>query len=464
MKVPTVRALLRTLSSSSPSNRAARRTGPRVGKALDSPQWSAVTQVASRFGVVYSGLYCLTTPQILLSVIGGGLGHRQKAADAWAKVWAIRPVRQWVAARVFDTTVGDHFDGGDNRYAWVGQFCWLTAAAAATGLWSALDRHRPRTGDVTSDARFRLLVRMCLAGQMFHYGAAKVVPLQFQLPLAKLVEPFGNFSPMTALWSQTGASKPYQVLLGCAEIAGGLLLLLPRTTTPGALLCALELTQVFILNMTYDVPVKLHSLHLLLLSLVLLAPETARLVEFSLSRREVRPAVSSELFRTRRANRIAAAAQVAAGLWMLGAQLRNDRRFWTAFGPGRAKPELYGIWNVDAYECDGRDRPALTTDGRRWRRLVVESVDVVTVQHMDDSFDLHAATIDMAGRSITLLKMTDPQWKATLALVRVGDDRLTLEGDVDGHHVRLRLSRLDLDSLPLVGRGFNWVQESSSLR
>ncbi|MGW5676972.1 hypothetical protein ACWEV4_18155 [Streptomyces sp. NPDC003860] len=463
MKVPVVRALLRTLTSSPAPNRAARRTGPRTGAPLRPPQWDAVAQVASRFGVVYSGLYCLTTPQVLLSLIGGGLGHRQKAADAWAKVWAIRPVRQWVAARVFDTTVGDHFDGGDNRYAWVGQFCWLTAAAAATGAWSALDR-RPRTRDVTSDARFRLLVRMCLAGQMFHYGAAKAIPLQFQLPLARLVEPFGNFTPMTALWSQTGASKPYQVLLGCAEIAGGLLLLLPRTTTLGALLCAVELAQVFILNMTYDVPVKLHSFHLLLLSLVLLAPETTRLADFFLSRGGVRPAAGTELFGSRRADRVATAAQVVAGLWMLGAQLRNDRRFWSAFGPGREKPELYGIWNVDAYASNGQDRPALTTDGRRWRRVVVESADVVTVQHMDDSFDLHPASIDMTGRSITLLKMADPQWKATLTLAREGDDRLTLEGDVAGEHVRLRLSRLDLDSLPLVGRGFNWVQESSSLR
>jgi hypothetical protein len=462
MKLKRVGKLLAEVLAPARPNRSARRANPRSGNPLISPQWNEVTRVAARFGVVYAGIYCLTTPQIALALVGGGLGHRQAVADAVSKTWSIRPVRDWVAEHVFDTKLGERFDGGDDRYAWVGQFCWLAAATAATPVWSALDRNR--ANDDTLHAWFRLFIRMCLAGQMFYYGAAKVVPLQFQLPLSKLVEPFGNFTPMNVLWSQGAYSEAYQILLGCAEIAAGLLLIVPKTETLGALVAAAEMAQVFILNMAFDVPVKIHSFHLILLSLVLLAPESARLAKAFLSNETVHPSPRPELFRSHRANQIAVAAQVAAGLWLLGAQLRNDWAFWKKYGGGREKPALYGIWTVDEFSIDGEQRPPLTTDKQRWQRVVVDSADAVTVQRMDDSLDPYFAAIDMDGQSITLLKMADPTWQAVLTLQRPADDLLTLDGDVDGDRLRLRLHRLNLEEFPLIGGGFHWVQENANFR
>ena len=421
--------------------------------------WERVARIAGRFGIVYSGAYCLTTPQILLSVVGGGLGRRQEVADAWAKVWAIGPVRNWVAENVFGTKLTKRFDGGDDRYAWVGQFCWLAAAGAATAVWSAFDRRRPHDSDWYP--WFSSAVRMCLASQMFYYGAAKAVPLQFQLPLAKLVEPFGNFSPMNVLWSQSAYSETYQRLLGCAEIAAGALLVVPRTADLGALLASAEMAQVLFLNLTFDVPVKIHSTNLLVLGLVLLAPESARMARFFLTDTELVAGRQRQLFRSARANRVAAAAQVAAGGWLLATQLYHDWKAWKTYGGGREKPQLYGIWNVDVFSRDGEQSPPLTTDGKRWRRVIVESADAVTIQRMDDSFDNYAAVIDMDGGAITLLRMTDPEWRATLSLRRPADEELTLDGELDGHRLRMRLHRQDLRSMPLVGRRFHWVQENA---
>nr|BAI63293.1 hypothetical protein [Streptomyces sp. SNA15896] len=477
MKLPRAGTWIRTLlAPAPPPNRAARRAGPArraSGLARDASHLvPTVSQFAcgasrfaretSRFGLVYSGLYCLTNSQILPSLLGGGLGHRRVAVETWSKVWGIRPVRSWVASHVFRTEVDDRFEGGDNRYAWVGQACWLGAAAAVTSAWSALDRRH--TGYDTARPWIELAVRLCLAGQMIYYGAAKAIPLQFKTPLSRFVEPLGNLSPMDLLWAQSGHSTAYQILLGCAEISGGLLLLQPRTATLGALLSALELAQVFILNMTFDVPVKLHSFHLLLLSLVLLAPESARLARSLLADQEVRLAPRPRLLRNERANRIAEAAQVAAGLWLLGAQLRNNWGFWEKFGGGGEKPALYGIWHVDEFSVDGEPRPPLTTDPQRWRHVMFDSGDLVAIQRMDDSLDTCLAAHAPDGTSLTLLKMTDPEWKATVSVERPADDRLTLDGDVDGAQVRVRLHRLDLRQFPLIGRGFHWVQESSSLR
>lgn len=85
--------------------------------------------------------------------------------------------------------------------------------------------------------------------------------------------------------------------------------------------------------------------YLLLLSLVLLAPELRRLAQF-FSGRAVGPSTQPRLFRTRRANRIALAAQVALGLSILTASLHLSWVEWDTVGGGAEKPPLYGIWNV----------------------------------------------------------------------------------------------------------------------
>jgi uncharacterized membrane protein YphA (DoxX/SURF4 family) len=453
---------LRT-AASSPAGRAARRAIASTGTSAAPPNRSKAVRAAYRFGCVYTGLYCLTSPQVYLALRGGGMGRLQEAADAWAKLWAIRPVRNWMSVRVLGKELGDRFDGGDDPHTWAGQLCWLAGAAVATPALSVLERHR--TGRATPQHEwFRLAARFCLAGQMFSYGAAKAVPLQFQLPPSKLVEPLGALTPMSLLWAQTGSSKPYQMVLGCAEIAGGLLLVVPRTASLGALLSAAEMAQVLLLNMTFDVPVKVHSFQLLLLSLLLLAPHTPRLAEAALTGRPLPAASPGDLFRSRRANRIATALQAGAGLWLLGAQLRNDFTFWKKHGGGREKPELYGVWDVTDFSVDGEQYPPVTTDDRRWRRVVVDSADAVAIQHMDDSLDPCMAAIDMNARSLALTKMADPTWQVTFAFERPADDALILDGKADGCHLRLHLRRRDPHTFPLVSRGFHWVQENSSLR
>ena len=52
----------------------------------------------------------------------------------------------------------------------------------------------------------------------------------------------------------------------------------------GALIALCDMTHVFMLNMTYDVPVKLFSFHLMLMALFLLAPDFQRSGGFLLPR------------------------------------------------------------------------------------------------------------------------------------------------------------------------------------
>jgi hypothetical protein len=426
---------------------------------VETRPWNVTTRIAFRFCFAYFGLFCVGTAQILFTVLGVFGSLLPETAVRWILV---RPILDWAAIHIFGLDAAliyvDGSGSGDRAFDWMSLACWLVLAGVATLVWSVLDRHRMNYA--TLHKWFRLFIRFCLAGQMIVYGAAKVIPTQMPFPsLDRLVQPFGSFSPMGVLWAQVGVSPPYEILLGCAELLGGLLLILPRTTVLGALVCLAATAQVFILNMTYDVPVKILSFHLLLLSLVLLAPDFRRLANVFFSNGAVGPSTQPRLFRTRRANRIALAAQVALGLWILVPAILGSWVAWDAYGGGREKSPLYGIWNVVEFSADGEDRPPLLTDEDRLRRVIFDDPAMVTYQHMDDSLVYNGATIDVDRRTIALTKYDDESGTATFTFEQPAADRLVLDGELNGRKVRMSLERLDTNTFTLVNRGFHWVQE-----
>ncbi|MFC4453353.1 hypothetical protein [Deinococcus sonorensis] len=114
---------------------------------------------------------------------------------------------------------------------------------------------------------------------LLSYGLAKFSFGQFGLlSPGQLNHTYGQTSPMFLLWTFMAASPGYQLVGGVAEVQPALFLLHRRTVTLGALIAVVTITNVFALNMAYDVPVKLFSFHLLLAALVLAAYDLPRLL------------------------------------------------------------------------------------------------------------------------------------------------------------------------------------------
>jgi uncharacterized membrane protein YphA (DoxX/SURF4 family) len=373
----------------------------------------------------------------------------------------MRPIVLWTAAHILRVThplVYEDTGSGDRTFDWILLFCLLVVATVATGIWSVIERQRENY--VTLHKWFRLFLRFALASEMITYGMGKVVPLQMPYPyLTRLIEPYGNSSPMGILWTFIGASPAYETFTGCAEMLAGLLLIFPRTAMLGALVCLADTVQVFLLNMTYDVPVKLLSFHLILMSLFLLAPELSRLADFFVWNRSVGPSTQPALFGTRRANRIALAAQIVLGVWLVGANSYSCWTAWHTYGEGRVKSPLYGIWNVDQFAVDGQLRSPLVGDYGRWRRAIFDFADRMSFQRMDDSFGGYTASINVNDKTLSLTKDGDQSWKASLHFERAAQDQLTLDGDMDSHRIHMQLQLVDRSKFLLVNRGFHWVQE-----
>src|SRR5580658_8073823 len=419
-------------------------------------QWSVARRVAFRFCFVYLGLYCLGE-----QILGGMFPIPKVEIPDLATLWPMRPIVFWTAAHIFHVAQPLVYKGsgsGDKTFDWILAFCTLVIAIVATCIWSILDRKSENYD--TLYKWFRLFIRLALATEMILYGMDKVIPLQMPFPsLTRLLEPFHDFSPMGVLWYSVGASPAYEIFAGCAEMLGGILLIFPRTTTLGALVSLADLTQIFMLNMTYDIPVKLFSFHLLLMALFLLAPEFERMMDFFIRNRATGPSTQGELFRTRRANRIALAAQIMLGIWVIGNNAYNGWEAWHTFGGGHPKSPLYGIWNVDELSIDGQLRSPLLIDYDRWRRAVFDRPDDMVFQRMDDSFVHYGASVNAGYKTIVLTKHSDKDWKASFTFQRAAEDQLTLDGTMDSHKMHMQLELVDLNKFLLVSRGFHWIQE-----
>src|SRR5262249_34027841 len=411
-----------------------------------------------RFAFAYFGLYSVLSHLVVYLFVlpgilpGQGLGTFSPLFD----------ITSWAAVHVLRITAPLAYTGNsrDTTFFWAQLFLVSIAAAITTVVWLSLDRRRKNYDALHKWSR--LLIRFLLAAQMFYFGMVKVIPTQFPAPsLITLLAPVGNLSLQGFLWTSIGVSPAYQIFTGVVEVVGGLLLIAPRTVTLGALICLASLIQVFVLNMTYDVGVKILSFQLVLMSLFLLAPDLRVLMNVFLFKRSgVISFAEPQLFESLRANRIALAVQIVFGLYLLGAYTDVGRTFWYADGGGGSpRSLLYGIWDVKELSVDGQSRPPQFNDyDRRWRRVVFDSPQWIFFQRTDDSFMRYGVSIDAQQNTLALTKGHSRTWQSHFAFQRPDSDELILEGEMDGHIIQVRLERLQLDTFRVLNSRFRWVR------
>ncbi|MEU4417075.1 DoxX family protein [Nocardia salmonicida] len=436
-------------------------------------RWHPAVRVLFRFGFVVLGIGMAGV--WLLHALLRTFGVPQETVSEVAKWTALHPLTDWVGTHIFDVRIDYTVTGsGDTAAKWVAVFTLLLVAVPVTAAWSVLDRRRPNY--VRLYEWFRLLLRISLVSALLLYGMIKVLPSQMSFNLERLVEPFGHMSPMAVLWAQSSLSEPYERALGAAEVAAALLLILPVTAGLGSVLAVIVALQVLLMNLTFDVPVKLFALQLFLYATVLAAPDIVRIVRALLGR-AVKARPQASLLSTPRGGRILLAAQVLMGVWLLGATTVEAYDGWHTYGNARPKSPLYGIWNVTVYSVGGEEVPALVdfresppnggipSATERFRRIIFDIPQGMTMQRLDDSLVSFPARIDTDQHTITLSKDTTHQWKlATFSYVQPQSDRLILEGSLGGRPVRMQLDQVDLAQYPAVSRGFHWVQATPYFR
>ena len=361
---------------------------------------------------------------------------------------------------------------GDTTYNYLEALLELGLSVIVCLLWSLLDRERcayPRIAEWT-----QVLVRYYLASAMCSYGIMKVFLNQFSEPsLSTLLQRYGYASPMGLAWTFTGFSPAYQFIAGALELSAGLLLCFRRTTTAGALLMIVVVSNVALLNYCFDVPVKLWSTHLLAGAIGLAALDARRLLDLFIFNRPTQAVELRPHFEGRKQHIAGRVLKVLLLAFLLVPVIIQSIQSYAIYGPGAPRSPLYGIYEVVEMREEGELRPGLISDDTRWRYLIFDAPTQLGVQLMDDSFERYGLELERETGAMTLSVAQGDRYDRFLinppepldplefewTLVEEGEGVLSLAGELEGRAIEVRAQAVDLDAFLLTNRGFNWINE-----
>ena len=320
-------------------------------------------------------------------------------------------------------------------------------AVVACVVWSALDRRRTEYTKLL--AALRIYVRYLLMFPLFVYAAVKIVKIQFPDPEPDaLLQLYGDSQPGKLLWMFMGHSYAYSAFIGIAELSAGLFLFFRRTTTLGAVIASATLFNVLLLNICFNVGVKLWSFNLLVMALFLASFDARRLADVFILQRSATPSAPAALPSLPYLERWLGERGRRRAKWALKIVLLGLGAFYAIIPVMKYRkppaPALFGIYDVASFTRNGEPVPLVITDVDCWRSVVVNSYGKLTVRFMDDRAERYLVKTDAEKKTLALSTWDEDPSKKTVLTYTVSDpEHLTLEGAFAGAKIEAHLHKID---------------------
>ncbi|WP_044102398.1 DoxX family protein [Neolewinella persica] len=413
--------------------------------------WSPLKRFSFRYIFVFFTLIILPFPLSVIPWIG-----------EWTEFYSdlYPPLVDWVGTYLLgiaDPIVHEVTGSGDTLYDWVWYLVLILLTVLIGTIFTVADRHRKNYERLYG--WFLLILSYYLAYTLLSYGIIKLFHLQFSPPgLSRLFNTYGQSSPMRLVWTFMGSSATYTIFAGASETLAGILLLFRRTRTVGALLAFGVMFNVFMLNMSYDIPVKLFSLQLVVISVYIAARHWRRLYTFFLTEQAVPAPSTRSLVSSNRAWWVLVAVQVLFGGFVIISQFKGAKEGRDQYGVGSPRSALYGVYNVDHFVMNGDTIPDRLSDTVRWKRIIFDYPKFTPITMMNDHDKYFGTEIDTTARTIMFTQRGENQEADAFTYER-SDGELLLKGMMNSDTLEVHLKPYDLSRFGLLNRGFHWVNE-----
>lgn len=430
---------------------------------VGSMPWSISRKIAFRFFFIYILLYISpwTWLDNIIPGIGTVTGYYSNVTDWIAELFN----RLWFH---FEKTTIVNNGSGDTSLNWQQVFSFLILAAVGALVWSIIDWKR-RSYDQAA-YWLRTFLRYYIVIMCFTYGFDKLYALQMPFPnQSQLATPLGDFLPMRLTWLFIGSSTPYEVFSGVMEIIAGILLLNRRTITLGVCMATAVFMNVMVLNLCYDIPVKLFSIHLVVFCLYLLEPDSKRLVDFFIYSRPAQANTRNHPFLPKKWMRITRVILKLAfiALFVVKPFIETKDFYRSFYAEIDTKPVKAGLYDVTIFTVNRDTLPALISDTLRWKDMVFEKGGTGSVGSTDTAFRQryrrgYFSFIPDTVNKIITFKRSQLSKDPILALhYNIPDSNtITLWGSrkIDSLYVVLKRSRRHFQ---LAERQFHWISEAN---
>ena len=288
--------------------------------------------------------------------------------------------------------------------------------------------------------------------------------------LSQMATPLGDLLPMRLSWLFIGYSTQYQVFSGVMETAAGLLLLPRRTVTLGLIAATGAFLNVVMINLSYDVPVKLFASHLLLACVFLLAQDARRLFGLLALNQGAPPTALYEP--PDRGPRVRAARIAAKAVMILLILVMPSYSTWQRARASAvqvtAVPLTAGVYDVRHFVVKGDTIPMRLSDTTRWRDIIIDNPTQGSVGTTDTLFwqryrrghfrysaDTARRTLVGLAHLVPARQHARPSPRATNCPTR---STARLWTTIRGDSVYVELVRTDR-RFQLAERQFHWLSE-----
>ena len=404
--------------------------------------WNPGVKVLFRFFFVYVVLYTIPPPMGFLF---------QWSNHISVLLW--NPIVTWVGHHIFDKEITVLPNGStDTTWNYVQVLVIASVAALAAIAWTVVDRKRAHYDTLL--LWFMILMRVYLGLVMLNFGLVKLFKIQFPYPSPEtLATPVGQLSPSLLMWTFMGYSMAYNLFTGGAEVLGAIFLYFRRTTLLGALIIFGVMANVVMLNVTYDVAVKLQAMHLLAMAILMVTPHLKRLFDFFIFNKATEPEEIKPVFSSLRARRLGALGNIALILSVI-------IPFAWGVNDARALVAAYSGNETDVYEIEEQKFNGVTIleqeVTRRWKKLLIQS-RVCNLQYMDGAKVRWNFSYDTLARTMNLISL-DSGTAYRFQYATSSDNLYLLKGKLNEDSIQIAM-RKRTENLALVGHNFRWIQE-----
>jgi hypothetical protein len=292
-----------------------------------------------------------------------------------------------------------------------------------------------------------------LALMLLKYGFDKVFKHQFYLPEPNILyTPLGKVDKDLLYWSSMGTSRFYNIFAGGVEVLAALFLLFRRSRMAGALLALAILAQVLLINLSFDISVKLYSAVLLGISIFLLSVYADRLrVLFSgkqlfvLNAAPAKPLIAHPFWR------------VAIRSFLTGFILLESLIPYIYSGNYNddvaPRPNLYGAYAVQQFirgtdTLNGTDAPV--------KRIFIHRQGYLIFQDQQDMMQDYKLDYDTEKYHYVLTDYQQRKRDIDIAY-RDTDSILTIRYMQHDSAILLSAKALDWRKLPALQKNFHWT-------
>lgn len=282
----------------------------------------------------------------------------------------------------------------------------------------------------------------------------------------------GDMSPGGLLFNFMSYSRPYVILAGALEVAGGLLLLNRRTVTIGALLLFGVVLNVLMVNLSYNFMQKILSIHLLAMILYLILLEGKGLYQFFILRKPAQLNTNNLIFPPTniKAKNILKFLVI---VFMFGyfSYTKYDLFFIeksiSSYNNRSKITCFFGVHNIEqnSRNIDGYPLSELP-DSLNWKAFYQSKDDNVLVKTQNDQFIYYAFEPDIK-KQIFRIKRPYEEKFYELPYEQVDTNRLRINGSLAGYYVDFTMHRTnDLEFMRkrskkyrLTSDEFSWIMD-----